>query len=117
MEKLEEQNRKLSAEVDTLREQVAQLMEVIRQGQNKDGEGQAENVPPHEEEEEEYFFGGKDAKTTRILTPEVSKQQLSALEERLKAVEGHNFDVKEVADMCLVKDISLPSQIQNPGLP
>nr|KYP31951.1 hypothetical protein KK1_047491 [Cajanus cajan] len=43
---------------------------------------------------------------------DVSKDHLNALEERLRVVEGHNFDVQEAANMCLVQDIQFPAKFK-----
>nr|KYP38597.1 hypothetical protein KK1_040142 [Cajanus cajan] len=45
---------------------------------------------------------------------DVSKDHLNAWEERLKAVEGHSFDVQEAVDVCLVQDIQFPSKFKIP---
>nr|KYP35320.1 hypothetical protein KK1_043654 [Cajanus cajan] len=45
---------------------------------------------------------------------DISKDHLNAWEERLRAVEGHSFDVQEAADMCLVQDIQFPAKFKIP---
>nr|KYP35951.1 hypothetical protein KK1_042968 [Cajanus cajan] len=45
---------------------------------------------------------------------DISKDHLNALEERLRVVEGDNFDIQEVADMCLVQDIQFPAKFKIP---
>nr|KYP61766.1 hypothetical protein KK1_016276 [Cajanus cajan] len=44
-----------------------------------------------------------------------SKDHLNTLEERLRVVEGHNFDVQEAANMCLVQDIQFPAKFKIPN--
>nr|KYP73289.1 hypothetical protein KK1_005907 [Cajanus cajan] len=43
---------------------------------------------------------------------DASKDHLNALEERLRAVEGHNFDIQEATKMCLVQDIEFPAKFK-----
>ncbi|XP_020225338.1 uncharacterized protein LOC109807232 [Cajanus cajan] len=87
MEGLEERNRVLNEEVEQLKEQMARMLEAMNKLQH-------------------------DNSTSNV--GDISKDHLNAWEERLRAVEGHNFDVQEAADMCLVQDIQFPAKFKIP---
>ena len=113
MEALEEQNKKLMVELASMKEQMAQMMELMCQ--NNNAMHHSDHGSHHEEEEEEEPLRVVPlGRGVTIREPEVSKEQINALEDRLRAMQGNSFDVKDAADMCLVKDIQFPPKFKVP---